>query len=217
MDREQDAQVFVSYSHTNSRPVSRIAAALQEAGYKVWWDRKLRGGQDFGMEIEAALRGARCAVVAWSADSRNSLWVRAEATQAWETGKLVQVTLDGAKPPLPFTMIQLLNLSSWDGRTAEPTWTDLNNAVQSVMRGEVPSSGIVPDRPPRLGGFESTAVVGAASIALVVLAAGVVVLGVKGAFSSTLFEVITVGMFLAAFLGFAGMVARVIKISMASR
>lgn len=37
-----------------------------------------------------------------------------------ESRKLVQVTIDGAKPPLPFTMVHLLKLSNWNGEVADP-------------------------------------------------------------------------------------------------
>jgi len=105
------AEIFVSYSHADLSTVSRIALQLEDRGHDVWWDRELKGGQDFGPEIEAALRNANCAVVAWSGTARNSLWVRAEATLALESGKFVQLSLDAAKPPLPFTMLHLLDFS----------------------------------------------------------------------------------------------------------
>lgn len=211
------AQIFVSYSHTNAKPVSRIAAGLEETGHVVWWDRRLRAHQQFGPEIEAALRDSRCAIVAWSAQARDSLWVRAEATEAWESGKLVQVTLDGAKPPLPFTMIHVLNLSAWSGHTADPTWGELKDAVHSVISGEARKPTAPPARPTRLGGFGPAAAVGVASIGLVLIAAGVVAIGVKGAFSANLFGVFTAGMFLAALVAFGHMLTRIIKIAVASR
>jgi TIR domain len=209
--------VFVSYTRSNAQPVSRIAAALLETGYQVWWDHRLQAHQDFGLEIEAALRDARCAVVAWSTEARNSLWVRAEATEAWETGKLVQVSLDGARPPLPFTMIQVLNLSSWSGRTGDPPWSDLEDSVRSVMGGEARTAPTPRERPARLGGFAPAAVIGGASLGLVLLAAGVVAVGVTGFVSANLFSVLTRGMFLVALLAFAHMLIRIINIAMASR
>ena len=209
------AQVFVSYAHTNAEPVSRLAAGLEQTGYAVWWDRRLRAHQQFGPEIEAALRGSQCAIVAWSTQARDSLWVRAEATEAWEAGKLVQVTLDGSRPPLPFTMIHMLNLSRWSGQVIDPPWSELREAVDSVIKGE---PGATPQaRRAPLGGFGPAAVIGVASIGLVLIAAGVVAIGVKGAFSANVFGVITAGMFLAALLAFAHMLTRIVKVAVASR
>lgn len=209
------AQVFVSYSHTNVEPVSRLAAGLEQTGYAVWWDRRLRAHQQFGPEIEAALRGSHCAIVAWSTQARDSLWVRAEATEAWEAGKLVQVSLDGAKPPLPFTMIHVLNLSRWSGQVVDAPWSELREALDSVIKGE---PRVAPHtRPAPLGGFGRAAAIGIASIGLVLIAAGVVAIGVKGAFSANVFGVITAGMFLAALVAFAHMLTRIVKVAVASR
>jgi hypothetical protein len=207
------AQVFVSYSHANVDPVSRLAAGLEQTGYAVWWDRRLRAHQQFGPEIEAALRGSHCAIVAWSTQARDSLWVRAEATEAWEAGKLVQVTLDGAKPPLPFTMIHVLNLARWSGQVVDAPWSELREAVDLVIKGAPAPQA----RPARLGGFGPAAAIGIASIGLVLIAAGVVAIGVKGAFSANVFGVITAGMFLAALVAFAHMLTRIVKVAVASR
>jgi len=128
-------KLFVSYSHTDQDPVSRIAKRLEQRGHDVWWDQRLMGGHDFGSEIESALVDAKCAVVAWSNTARNSLWVRAEATVARESGKLVQLSLDGSKPPLPFNMIHSLDFSRWRGDPSEPRFVKLEDSVETVLQG----------------------------------------------------------------------------------
>ena len=211
------ADLFVSYSHADCAPVSNLAQGLEKTGYEVWWDRRLRAHQDFGLEIEAALRKANCAIVAWSRTARDSLWVRAEATAAWEDHKLVQLSLDGAKPPLPFTMIHLLDFSKWSGGIGDPSWHDLEDAVESVLKGDVSVPTASGSTALKLGGFGPAAAVGGASLALVMVAAGIVGIGASGVFSTNLFGVITGGMFLTALLAFAHMLTRVIRISLASR
>ena len=211
------SEVFVSYSHRDQEKVSRIAGALEKSGFETWWDRRLRAHQDYGLEIEAALRRANCAVVAWSAGARDSLWVRAEATEAWETDKLVQITLDGAKPPLPFTMIHLLNLSGWGGETSNPLWSELQGAVEAVMNGRKQALEESRTRPLQLAGFGGSAAVGAASLGLIIVASGIVGVVAAGGYSTDLFGLLSSGMFLAALLTFGHMLTRVIKISRASR
>lgn len=210
-------EVFLSYSHRDKKPVSRIAAGLNEAGMQVWWDRHLRAHQSFGLEIEAALGSARCALVAWSANARDSLWVRAEATEALEAQKLVQISLDGTKPPLPFTMVHLLNLSNWGGKIGDPAFRELAESVAAVMEGKVRPLDRPPKAGPKFAGFGRSVIVGAASLSLVVVAAGIVGVGAAGAFSADLFGVLSGGMFLAALLAFGNILTRVIKISLASR
>jgi hypothetical protein len=210
-------ELFVSYSHTDYKPVSNIALCLEMKGYQVWWDLRLRANQDFGMEIEAALKNANCAVVAWSNTARNSLWVRAEATVALESGKLVQLSLDGTKPPLPFTMIHLLDFSNWRGQIDDVSWHHLQDAVESVLRGNV-SMAVAPKfATVRLSGFGPMAVVGGASLALVLIAAGLVGLGATGLYSANLFGAISSGMLSMAMLAFTYMVTRMISIYLASR
>jgi hypothetical protein len=208
-------QVFVSYSHQNRSPVSRIARALSESGYEVWWDSKLRSHQDFGKEIEAALGDAKCAVVAWSSHARDSLWVRAEATEALNARKLVQVSLDGSRPPLPFTMIHLLNLSQWSGEPADPPWEELRDAVDAVIWG-VPSR-LPAAVPPRLGGLLSSALLGVGALVLALLAAGLTGAAAAGAFSSTMFDILAIGLLCVSVPAFLYMLFRFIKIMRASR
>lgn len=211
------AEVFVSYAHADQSTVSKIAGQLEHRGHSVWWDQRLMGGQDFGPAIESAIQRANCAVVAWSGIARNSLWVRAEATLAFESGKFVQLSLDGAKPPLPFTMLHLLDMSEWRGSANEPSFVQLEQAVASVVRGG--DAGQVPPTSPapRLGGFGPTVAVGGASLALVILASGLVGLGSAGVFTASAFGVVSGGMLLAAMLAFGHMLTRVISTYLASR
>lgn len=209
------ADLFVSYSHADRQPVSKLAGALETDGHEVWWDDRLRAHQDFGAEIDASLRRSNCAIVAWSATARDSLWVRAEATAAWESRKLVQLSLDGARPPLPFTMIHLLDFSKGE-LTSGPSWLALGVAIDAVVHGKSGPATLAAPRV-QLAGFGRSAVVGAASLGLVIVAAGLVAVAANGQLSAGSFGVITTGMFLAALLAFARMLSRVISVALATR
>ena len=128
------ADVFISYSRRNADRLVQIADGLTVAGYSLWWDRDLRASDDFGPRIEEELQAATCVVVAWSSAARNSLWVRAEAAEALEAGKLIQIKLDDARPPLPFTMLQLIDLSRWRGEAGAPEWSQFEAGVKAVAR-----------------------------------------------------------------------------------
>lgn len=210
------ADLFVSYSHADRQPVSTLAAALQADGHQVWWDDRLRAYQDFGVEIEASLRRSNCAIVAWSAAARDSLWVRAEATAAWESRKLVQLSLDGARPPLPFTMVHLLDLSKGDLTTGH-SWEALCAAIDEVVEAKGVLNTPVMTGRVQLAGFGRTAVIGAASLALVIVAAGLVATAANGQLSAGVFGVLTTGMFLAALLAFARLLSRIISIALATQ
>lgn len=209
--------VFVSYARNDRKSVSTIVEELKTSGYQVWWDSRLQPYQDFGVEIETALKNANCAIVAWSTTARNSLWVRAEATFALEAEKLVQLSIDGSKPPLPFTMIHLLDFADWNGKTNDPIWCRLEEAVRSIMKATEAFTGTPRVQRVRLAGLGPTAAVGGASLGLVLVAGGVVGMSVTNTLSTNLFELISEGMFLAALLAFAHMLTKIIKTALASR
>ena len=98
--------VFVSYSREDLKLVRPIIAAIEAAGYPVWWDGMLVPGERFARSTEAALESARAVVVLWSAKSTASHWVHDEATRGRDRGCLVPLSVDGSKPPLGFRQFQ---------------------------------------------------------------------------------------------------------------
>jgi DNA-binding response OmpR family regulator len=107
--------LFISYSQKDMAIIKSLTAVLQQRGWSVWFDQELRAGTAFDKAIEQALMNARAVVVAWSRNSVNSDWVRAEAAFAQESAKLFPVRLDDAPLPLRFTHVHTLDLSKWDG------------------------------------------------------------------------------------------------------
>ncbi len=110
--------VFISYSSVDEAAVPSIAAALQEAGMAPWWARHLQGGERFGKAIIDAIDAAGAAVVIWSAASVQSAWVLAEATRAFEQGKLVPIRFGNLHPidiPPPVNTLHTLLLDDKAG------------------------------------------------------------------------------------------------------
>src|SRR5215207_8516758 len=107
--------VFISYARSTEKEAVRVADALQASGMEVWRDDQLPAHRAYSDVIEERLRSADAVVVLWSAEAAKSQWVRAEADAAREAGTLVQVTLDGTVPPLPFNQIQCADLKGWSG------------------------------------------------------------------------------------------------------
>lgn len=107
------ASLFISYARDDEAVAGRLAAALENAGHKVWWDRQLAGGAEYNREIENALSSSDRVIVLWSTHSRYSAWVRDEATAAIDAAKIVPVTIDGSAPPLGFRQFHTIDLSGW--------------------------------------------------------------------------------------------------------
>ena len=51
--------VFLSYSRADQKQALQVVRLLESAGYPVWWDGLLEGGERFSHTTEAALENAR--------------------------------------------------------------------------------------------------------------------------------------------------------------
>jgi TolB-like protein/Flp pilus assembly protein TadD len=129
----QDAtSVFVSYSRDDQKRAAPVIAALEGAGFKVWWDGLLEGGANFLPTTEAALESADAVVVLWSKVSVASHWVRDEATRGRDRHCLVPLSLDGTEGPLGFRQFQLINIAKWKGRADAPEMQKVIRAVATL-------------------------------------------------------------------------------------
>jgi adenylate cyclase len=126
------AHVFISYARSDEAVAAAIAGALREAGYEVWRDDELPAHRSYAEVIEERIKGASAVVALWSAEAAKSQWVRAEADSARLALTLVQATLDGTVPPLPFNQIQCADLKGWTGDVAAPGWRKLLASVAEL-------------------------------------------------------------------------------------
>jgi adenylate cyclase len=128
------SDVFVSYARPDEPHAERVAEALRAEGYGVWRDDQLPAHRAYAEVIEERLNSARAVVVLWSAHSAKSQWVRAEAELGRSAGTLVQATVDGVIPPLPFNQIQCADLSGWpgDGDGDSAGWRKLVSSVKAL-------------------------------------------------------------------------------------
>ena len=104
------SHVFISYARTDEPLATLIADSLREDGFEVWRDDELPAHRAYADVIEERIKGAGAVVVLWSAEAAKSQWVRAEADAARAALTLVQATLDGTVPPMPFNQIQCADL-----------------------------------------------------------------------------------------------------------
>src|SRR4051812_45232485 len=112
------SHVFISYARPDEAHSLRVADALREGGFDVWRDDELPAHRAYAEVIEERINGAGAVIVLWSAEAAKSQWVRAEADSARAAKKLIQVTIDGCIPPMPFNQIQCADLKDWDGETS---------------------------------------------------------------------------------------------------
>jgi formylglycine-generating enzyme required for sulfatase activity len=109
------SDIFISYKREEQPEARKLADALEREGWEVWWDPKLRAGDDFDRIIEAILNESRCVIVLWSEMSVQSDYVLAEATEALEKKKLMPVAIEKVTLPFRFKRLHTLQLVNWDG------------------------------------------------------------------------------------------------------
>lgn len=127
------SEVFISYARSREAEAERIAEALRSLGYSVWRDDEIPAHRAFADVIEERLREARAVLVVWSEEATESEWVQSEADRARLDHKLVQVTIDGARPPMPFDRIQCVDLVGWRDGAASPSWRKVVASVGELV------------------------------------------------------------------------------------
>jgi TIR domain len=211
------ADVFLSYGRSTRPRVEQISGAMEASGYDLWWDKALNASDDYAMVIEKEIDAARCVVVAWSNQARQSLWVRAEANEALDQGKLVQISLDACRLPLPFTMLHFLDFRPWRGEREGSPWAEFDGRVGGMLRGEAFDDGAAGQPGPALQGFGKIALLGWAAILVAALTALAVAMVATGRLAPATFSALTLAAlaFAAIMMALAAFV--LIRISLASR
>ncbi|HET9459287.1 MAG TPA: TIR domain-containing protein [Sphingomicrobium sp.] len=126
------SDVFISYARASEEQARRVEEALRSGGYQVWRDSELPAHRTYAEVIEERLKSAKAVVVLWSAEAAKSQWVRAEADAARELGTLVQASVDGTMPPIPFNQIQCADIKGWKGEEGHAGWRKLAASVAAL-------------------------------------------------------------------------------------
>ena len=129
--------IFLSYAHDDEAKARRIAIALQQAGYTVWWDKLIEGGAVYAKSIGTALATADIVIVVWSVSSVESDWVRDEAAQGRERQRLVPIRIDSSHAPLGFGQYQMIDFRRWRGRRNSREFNALQRAIATTVGSEI--------------------------------------------------------------------------------
>lgn len=95
-----DDYVFVSYSHSDIDRVFPFLHKLQLAGYRVWYDEGIRGGENWRKIVASKIQDEKCKdfLLFSSANSVNSIHVNAEIGHALDyEKKITTIRLDDSK------------------------------------------------------------------------------------------------------------------------
>jgi hypothetical protein len=135
------ADIFVSYSQADRDRVLPIVDALRAQGFSLWWDPEGAAGEDLDDMVHREIRAATCVLVAWSATSVESDWVKGEAEEARKQKKLIPVGIDGTDPPIRFGHGVRPDLSAWGGSVADPEFQKLLKGIHGFVRPQSTDEG----------------------------------------------------------------------------
>ena len=127
------ADIFISYKREEKKRAALIAGKLEAAGWSVWWDYDLLGGEDYDVAIERELNAAKCVIVIWSPLSIQSRNVRDEAKKGLNRNILVPVSFDNTEPPIGFGMTHVVLFENKNSVTEEE-YTKLYESVSRKIQ-----------------------------------------------------------------------------------
>jgi formylglycine-generating enzyme required for sulfatase activity len=127
------SDIFISYAHEDQARAKKLAKALEDQGWTIFWDTTIPAGSTWRATIDNALESATCVVVVWSKHSIKSHWVGEEAEDGQERKILIPVLPDNVKPPLGFRSIQAANLTNWDGDASSDAFRQLVYSIKGVI------------------------------------------------------------------------------------
>ena len=127
------ADVFISYKSDERGIAGMLAASLEKYGFNVWWDGKLKPGDDYQRTIRERLHAAKAAVVIWSEKSAQSEWVRAEAEEARSKSTLIPVRIDDVRIWPPFNVMHTLDMTGWFGDITNSAFIELVGTLREKV------------------------------------------------------------------------------------
>lgn len=145
-DGDARPTAFLSYARSDRERVAQLAAALQAAGFDVWWDQQIEGGAAFAKSIAAALENCSAVVACWSRASVTSDWVLDEAGRGRDLRKLVPVSLDGTEPPLGFRQYHAIDLARWRGNAGSEEFAAVLRGIAAAAGRPAQPAAAVPAR-----------------------------------------------------------------------
>jgi len=140
------ADLFLSYASEDEDRARKVADALSEHGWSVFWDRTIPAGQTWRNVIGAELKAARAVVVLWSEISIKKHWVIEEADRALRKKNLIPVLIDNVEQPLGFGSVQAAELIGWTGSPNAMKFEKLLQDMDRLLGTQKATASVSPPR-----------------------------------------------------------------------
>lgn len=96
--------VFISYRHKKRKVVVPMVRALRALSIDAWFDGHIVNTDEYDLEINQKLNAASSVLVVWCEEALKSRWVLAEARKAYESRRLIQISLGNVVLPVPYNI-----------------------------------------------------------------------------------------------------------------
>ena len=137
------SDIFISYAREDLKRTRQLAKVLTSLGWKVFFDRRIPAGTTWAEYIGKELESSKCVIVVWSQASLASRFVKLEANNALNKGKLIPILIEDVSPPFEFGDVNAADLINWDGDKNSEEFrnlvTDIENLISKRTKGEVVS------------------------------------------------------------------------------
>lgn len=137
-------RILLIYVQEDRHRAAEIAAALESAGYVVFWDLRPPPGVAFGRFVDETMEDCQCAVVLWSWSSIRDDWVKSQASKARQREILVPALLADVTPqiPLEFSRLTATDLTAWRPGLPTRDWALFLGAISDRLGA--PESRVAP-------------------------------------------------------------------------
>jgi TIR domain/Restriction endonuclease len=158
--RDERPGLFLSYARPDEQIAQELAARLEDAGFAPWLDtRHAAGAKPIRRKIQGALPPTRFFVILITQHSVDSSWVLGELTEAMRPKyrargvPVVPVLAGDVEPPAEFRSMQMVPLTSDDGKIGTPLVEALQSLVAVNLAALRPTEteSLVAELLPRLG------------------------------------------------------------------
>jgi HEAT repeat protein len=137
------SEIFISYCRKDADPAELLRGRLKEAGFSTWIDLEgLQAGEEWGQEIDQAIRDSAALVVLLTPASRASAYVAYEWAFALGAGVRV-IPILWTSTDIPHRLASLQHLDFTD--PGSRPWASLIGALEDAV-ASVPTQAIRVDR-----------------------------------------------------------------------
>jgi formylglycine-generating enzyme required for sulfatase activity len=105
-------EIFISYSHKDSKYALRLAKALEQNGFSVWIDERIDYGTQWPRVIQESIDGCSAFVVIMTPRSYDSVWVQNELSYARSEDKPIFPLLLEGKLWVTVAALQYVDVSN---------------------------------------------------------------------------------------------------------